>query len=120
MVLLDGADAPVVPAFRHRERSNVMLKRLVCAALALSLLGATAASARPWSGSRHYDRGSHYSYSHHGWRGHRDNGAGVALGIGLGLFALAAIASQNDDRYYDYGPPPPPPPAYRGGYYYGY
>lgn len=98
-----------------------MLKRLVCAALALSLMGVTAASARPWSGGRHYDRGSHYSYDHHGWRGHRDNGAGVALGVGLGLFALAAIASQNDDRYYDYGPPPPPPPAYRGGYgYYGY
>jgi len=94
-----------------------MLKRLVCATLALSLLGATAASARTWSGDRHYDRGSN-SYNHHGWRGHHDNGAGVALGLGLGLFALAAIASQNNDRYYDYGPPPPPP--YRGGYYSDY
>jgi hypothetical protein len=95
-----------------------MLKRLVCATLALSLLGATAASARTWSGDRHYDRGSNYGYNHHSWRGHHDNGAGVALGLGLGLFALAAIASQNNDLYYDYRPLPPPP--YRGAYYNGY
>ncbi|MBN9587369.1 MAG: hypothetical protein J0G99_00025 [Alphaproteobacteria bacterium] len=96
-----------------------MMKHLVCAVLTFSLLGATAASARPWGGERHYDRGSHYGYSHDSWRGGRyhDGGAGLALGVGLGLFALAAIASQNDDHYYDYGPPPPPPPAYRGGYY---
>jgi len=108
----------LVPDIRRTERSNAKLKRLVCATLALSLLGATAASARTWSGDRHYDRGSNYSYNHHSWRGHHDNGAGVALGLGLGLFALAAIASQNNDRYYDYGPPPPPP--YRGGYYSDY
>jgi opacity protein-like surface antigen len=99
-----------------------MLKRLVCATLALSLMGATAASARPWNSGHHADR-SHYSYSHgdrYGWRGdrhYRNDGAATALGIGLGLFALAAIASRNDDRYY-YGPPPPPPPPAYG--YYGY
>ena len=97
-----------------------MMKRLISATLALSLLGVSAASARSWNSGRHGDYRSHYSYSH-GWNGDRryhNNGASTALGISLGLFALAAIASsQRDDRYYDYAPPPPPPPAYRGGYY---
>ena len=95
------------------------MKRLICATLALSLLGATAASAGP------YNRGGGY-HRYHG--GSRDNGAAL-IGLGIGLFALGAIAasSQRDrgyDRYYDsydYGPPPPPPPAYRYGYdRYGY
>lgn len=91
------------------------MKRLISAALALSLLGATAASAQPY---RH--GGGHYR-SHNGG----NNGAAI-LGLGLGLFALGAIAasSQRDryeDRYYDrydYGPPPPPPPRYRSRYGY--
>jgi hypothetical protein len=97
------------------------MKRLICATLALTLLGATAASAGP------YNRGGGYHHRHHGGGG-RDNGA--LIGLGIGLFALGAIAasSQRDrgyDRYdsYDYGPPPPPPPAYRsryGGYGDGY
>ena len=59
-----------------------------------------------------------------GWHGRGDGGA--LLGLGVGLFALGAIAAaSNQDRYYDrydYGPPPPPPPAYygRNGYGYGY
>ena len=84
------------------------MKRLICATLALTLLGATAASAGP------YNRGGGYHHRHHGGGG-RDNGA--LIGLGIGLFALGAIAasSQRDrgyDRYddrYDYGPPPPPP-----------
>lgn len=98
------------------------MKRLICATLALSLLGATAASAGP------YNRGGGYARHHSGWHGGRDNGAAL-IGLGIGLFALGAIAasSQRDrgyDRYYDsydYGPPPPPRPAYRYGYdRYGY
>jgi hypothetical protein len=93
------------------------MKRLICATLALTLLGATAASAGP------YNRGGGYHHRHHGGGG-RDNGAAL-IGLGIGLFALGAIAasSQRDrgyDRYYDrydYGPPPPP----RGyGQRYGY
>jgi hypothetical protein len=91
------------------------MKRLISAALALSLLGATAASAQPY---RH-------GGGHHRSHGGGNNGAAI-LGLGLGLFALGAIAasSQRDryeDRYYDrydYGPPPPPPPRYRSRYGY--
>ena len=91
------------------------MKRLVCAALALSLIGSTAAIADPydhgnrWGGYSHQDRGDYR-------RG--DNGAGLAIGLGVGLFALAAIAaSQHHERNYDrydngsYG--------YGGGNYYG-
>jgi hypothetical protein len=101
------------------ERNNTM-KRLLTAVLAgtlaFSAVGATAASARPWG---------HGGYSHgydRGWRGHDNTGA--LVGLGIGLFALGAIAAaSNRDRYYDrydYGPPPPPPPAYRYGYGYRY
>lgn len=75
------------------------MKRLVCAALALSLIGSTAAIADP------YDRGNHWGgYSHQDRGDYRrgDNGAGLAIGLGVGLFALAAIAaSQHHDREYD-------------------
>ena len=96
------------------------MKRLISAltagTLALSLLGASAASAQPY-------RGYHGGYGH-GWRGRGDN-TGALVGLGIGLFALGAIAAASShdrygDRYYDryeYGPPPPPPPAYG---YYGY
>lgn len=99
------------------------MKRLISAALAgtmaLSLLGATAASAQPYGGFGHHGG---YGYGR-GWHGgyHHDN-TGALVGLGIGLFALGAIAAaSNHDRYYDrydYGPPPPPPPAY--GYGYGY
>jgi hypothetical protein len=89
------------------------MKRLICAALALSMLGATAAAAQP------YHRGG-YGYAG-GW--HRHDNTGALIGLGLGLFALGAIAAASDrDRYYDryeYGPPPPPPPTYYGPAYYG-
>jgi hypothetical protein len=94
------------------------MKRLISAVLALSLLGATAASAQP------YHRGG----GHH--RGHNGGNGAALVGLGLGLFALGAIAASSqrdryDDRYndrtydsYDYGPPPPPPPRYRQRYGY--
>ena len=99
------------------------MKRLISAltagTLALSLLGATAASAQSY---RH--GGYHGGWHDRGWHGRGDN-SGALIGLGIGLFALGAIAaSSHNDRYYDryeYGPPPPPPPAY--GYYgerYGY
>jgi hypothetical protein len=92
------------------------MKRLISAALALTLLGATAASAQP------YNRGGGHYRGHHGGRG---DGAAI-LGLGIGLLALGAIASSSqgdryNDRYYDsydYGPPPPPPPRYRQRYGY--
>ena len=95
--------------------------RLIASTLALSLLGATAASADPYHHGGFGYRGGY----HGGWHGHGDN-TGALVGLGIGLFALGAIAaSSQHDRYYDryeYGPPPPPPPpppAY-GPRYYGY
>ena len=88
------------------------MKRLISAVLALSLLGATAASAQP------YHRGG----GHH--RGHNGGNGAALLGLGLGLFALGAIASSSqrdryyDDRYDNYGYGPPPPPRYRQSYGY--
>jgi hypothetical protein len=74
------------------------MKRLVSAALALSLIGSTAAVADPyghgrWGGYSHQDRGDFR-------RG--DNGAGLAIGLGVGLLALGAIAaSQHHERDYN-------------------
>jgi len=93
------------------------MKRLISAALALAMLGATATavSADPYHG----DFGRHGGYGYRGW--HHDN-SGALIGLGIGLFALGAIAASasDHDRYYDryeYGPPPPPPPAYYGSGY---
>ncbi len=91
------------------------MKRLIAASLALTLLGTAAASAQPF----HHGYGGGYS---RGWHG-RGGNDGALIGLGIGLFALGAIAaSANHDRYYDrydYGPPPPPPPpAYGYGYRY--
>ena len=87
------------------------ISALTAGSLALSLLGATAASAQPFRHGGWHDRG---------WHG-RDN-TGVLVGLGVGLFALGAIAAASShDRYYDryeYGPPPPPPPPAYG--HYGY
>jgi hypothetical protein len=98
------------PPRAPKERRKAM-KRLICAALALSMLGATAASAQPYR---------HGGYGYGGsWHRHDDTGA--LVGLGLGLFALGAIvAASNHDRSYDryeYAPPPPPPPAYYGPAY---
>jgi len=89
------AISPDAPQGVHVE-VNAM-KRLISAALALTLFGTSAAVAEPWG--RHGGRGGH-GYGH--GRHHGDNGAGLAIGLGIGLFALAAIAaSQNNDRYDD-------------------
>jgi hypothetical protein len=72
------------------------MKRLLSATLALTLLGATAASAQSY-GRGGYGRG----YGHGG-----HNNSGALIGLGIGLFALGAIAASqhNDrDRYDDRG-----------------
>ena len=99
-----------------------LLSGLTAGALALSLLGTTAASAQPFRHGGY--NGYHGGWHDRGWRGHDNTGA--LVGLGVGLFALGAIAAASShDRYYDryeYGPPPPPPPppAYGYGYGYGY
>ncbi len=111
------------------------MKRLLSAALALTLLSGSVAYADPYRGPRdgHYDRwdnrGDRHDWGRRDWDRHdryrhRDNGAGTAIAVGVGLLALTAIlASQDNDRrervYYreDYVPPPPPPPP--PPYYYG-
>jgi hypothetical protein len=77
------------------------MKRLISATLALSLLGATAASAAPYDhnnqaygngyGSR--DRGDYD-------RGRGDNGAAFA---GIGLLAFAAILASQNHHHYHHG-----------------
>jgi hypothetical protein len=103
------------------------MKRILALALAATLLGSTAASARGWSGHHSYSHGSYGHYGHH--YGHGDAAAAIGLGI-FALGALAILSSQNADRYdapvYErgYGPPPgygaPPPPDAYNGYDYGY
>jgi hypothetical protein len=85
------------------------MKKIICAALALTLLGSTAAEARGWGHG-----GWHGGY-HHGW------GGGAFLGLGLGLLALGAVAAHEDrERYYDredyYRDGPPPPRGYDDRY----
>ncbi|HTP76397.1 MAG TPA: hypothetical protein VMJ73_05395 [Rhizomicrobium sp.] len=64
------------------------MKRILCAALAVTLLSTSAASARDWD--------------HHGWHGGRGVGAAVALGLGiLTLGILAAESAHAHDRYRD-------------------
>ncbi|HVZ28709.1 MAG TPA: hypothetical protein VG798_08660 [Rhizomicrobium sp.] len=69
------------------------MKRLISATLALSLLGATAASAAPAyrSGPIAYRDGYHHQV---------DNGAAIAVGVGF-LALLAIMASQDHHRDYD-------------------
>ena len=64
------------------------MKKIICAVLALTLLGSTAAEARGWGG---------------GYRGYHHGNSGAALGIGLGILALGIIAAESShhhDRYY--------------------
>src|SRR6185312_13083547 len=80
---------------RHPPRRSKVMKRLIGAALALSLLGATAASAAaaPNVAPRALQQ---IDYRDHSYR-HRDNGNGAAVVAGIGFLALAAIlASQNN------------------------
>ena len=84
------------------------MKRLVSTVLALSLLGTAAASAQPFRGNndRDYTRGNDRGYSRDyrsgsNWNRGHDN-SGTVIGLGLGLFALAAILSsqQRTDTSY--------------------
>ena len=71
------------------------MKRLVSAALALSLLGTTAAVAAPYGNGNFYNRDN--------YRGHGD-GNGAAIVAGVGLVTLAAIlASQHHHRHWHRG-----------------
>jgi hypothetical protein len=69
------------------------MKKIICAVLALTLLGSTAADARDWGGWH----GGHGGWHHHG-------NADWAVGLGLGLFALgvigAATSAHERDQYY--------------------
>jgi hypothetical protein len=99
---------------------ETMIKRIIGAALALSLLGATAASAQGYRHGGGYGHGGGYSHGG-GWHGRGNDGA--LIGLGVGLFALGAIAASQHDRYddrYEYGPPPPPPAYYGPRYGYRY
>ena len=81
------------------------MKRILSAALALTLLGSTAAVAAPYGhGSNGYSHSYNNSGSYRGYdRGYRHhNNDGAYVAAGLGIFALAAIlASQNNDQRYD-------------------
>lgn len=109
------------------------MKRLLSAALALTLMSGSVAYAEPPGGWGHHDRDR--GFDHRGrdfdrghFRGrHDDTGAAIAVGVGmLGLIAILA-AQDRERRDAQYAPPPPPPPppgygrysdqgAYQGGY----
>ncbi len=77
------------------------MKRLISAAIALTLLGTAAASAQSYRHGGGFGHGGGYS---RGWHGRGNDGA--LIGLGIGLFALGAIAASNRDRYddrYEYG-----------------
>ena len=115
--------------FAPQTKGTKAMKRLICATLmastlALSLLGTTAASAQSFRGGIGHEGGWHGRND--GWHG-RGGDRGALIGLGIGLFALGAIAAASEhdrynDRYYDrYDYGPPPPPAYYGrGYDRGY
>jgi len=78
------------------------MKRLLSAALALTLLGGSAAYAGPYGGYGHYYGG----HRHFGWR-HDDAGAAVAVGVGA-LALIAILAAQDRERHEaQYQGPPP-------------
>lgn len=102
------------------------MKKLLSAALVLSLLGSSAAFAAPYGHGNFGGRGNYGGHGDFGGRrdfGHSDHRGGNdgALIAGVGLFALAAIlaTSQNHSEPRDYDDDyraPPPPPAYGYGY----
>ncbi len=74
------------------------MKRLISATLALSLLGATAASAAPYGyGDQGYSDGYGNSYRDDAYRDRgTDNGAAIVAGVGL--LALVAIMASQQSR----------------------
>ena len=64
------------------------MKRLIAATVALTLLGSTAAMARDYHGHDRYD----------GYNRHHHSDAGPAIAVGLGIAALALIASSHSDH----------------------
>ena len=103
------------------------MKRILAGALALALLGSTAAAdASPWHHGGGWGHGGGWSHGGHWGHGGWGWGPGaVALGLGAFVLGAAIVGSAHDhDRYYDdgdYGPPPPPNGYYnRGGYDDGY
>ncbi|MBN9532366.1 MAG: hypothetical protein J0H10_03285 [Alphaproteobacteria bacterium] len=87
------------------------MKRVIALSLAALLAGTTVASAGSYRG---WSRGHHNGWSHH--RGGNDAALGIGLGV-LALGALAVISSQNNrsDAYYS----GPAYPAYNGPAYDG-
>lgn len=69
------------------------MKRLIAATVALTMLGSTAAMAHDYRGYRGHDRYDRYSRHHH----HSD--VGPAIAVGLGVAALAIIASSQSDHH---------------------
>lgn len=68
------------------------MKRLIAATVALTMLGSTAAMAHDYRGHRGHDRYDHYSRHHH-------SDVGPAIAVGLGVAALAIIASSQSDHH---------------------
>ncbi len=123
-----------------------MMKRVLSAALALSLVSGSVAFADPYGNRGGYsdrgdyrnrggdrdgwrDRGDYRGDRHWDRRDRRNNGAGTAIAVGVGIFALMAIMASQDrereraaeyrqanDGYYGDAPPPPPPQYYDDRY----
>jgi hypothetical protein len=86
---------------RHPTKEQVM-KRLISSVLALSLLGATVATAANAAPVNRPIPVRDYRY--------HDNNNGAAIAAGIGFVALAAILASQNHRDRDYG-------YYRDGYY---
>jgi len=79
------------------------MRRLLSAALALTLLGGSAAYADPHG----YGHRDYYGERHHFRGRHDDTGAAIAAGVGV-LALIAILASQDRERHAaQYQGPPP-------------
>ena len=78
------------------------MKGLVSATLALSLLGGTAASAQDYR-DRYGDADFHRAYYDDAYYYHHHRNDGAAIAVGIGIVALAAIlASQHHHDHFRY------------------